>query len=100
VSRRGRTVVVTASGLYTSMVWWFQLKVEESSVVVRGPSEGKETWGSLLLAACGSVDDARALFELISERLKTGAPVCDVRRLMRSLEDGASGVVVEMQRTT
>jgi hypothetical protein len=92
-------VVVTSSGLYTSMMWWCQLKVDGSSVVVRGPSHSGEAWGSLVLAVCATVEDARILFGLISERLATGAPVCDVSRLARSL-NGAGRGVVEMQTTT
>jgi hypothetical protein len=93
-------VVVTASGLFTSTSWWTQVKVEDSSVVVRRPSRGGETSECLLLAECETVDAARALFGLISGRFALGAPVCDVRRLTRSLDDVTPGVVVEMPRST
>jgi hypothetical protein len=95
----GRTVVVTASGVRTSMSWWYQLRVDDSAVVVAGPPSVEGPWVKLVLAECGTVEDARVLFDLISGRLAIGAPVCDVRRLI-SLEDGASGIIVGMQRTT
>jgi hypothetical protein len=81
------------------MSWWFQLRVDDSAVVVAGPPSVEGPWVKLVLAECDTVDEARVVFELISERLRTGAPVCDVRRLI-SLDDGASGIIVGMQRTT
>jgi hypothetical protein len=98
MSRR-HTVVVTASGLYTSMLWWWQLAVVGRSVVARVPCAGERPSSTLVLATCRTIDDVHLLFDLISERLAVGAPVCDVHRLTSSLKTDASSTVVDLQET-
>jgi hypothetical protein len=98
VSNRGRTTIVTTLGLRTSMSWWFQLRVDDSAVIVAGPSSDDRPWASLVLAQCDTVDDARQLYALITERLRLGAPACDAGRLAASLRSGGLDVVVDMQK--
>lgn len=74
----GTTLLITQSGILTFTEWWWVMRVEGCSVVVRGSSDCSPPQ-VLVVAELDAETEASALFELINERIALGTKLFDVR---------------------
>jgi hypothetical protein len=69
-------IVITQSGLGTSVSWWRHMHVDGDSLVLLGTAE----WDSpVVVAQLPSEDDARKLFDVVSQRIALKARRFDAR---------------------
>jgi len=72
-------VVATQSGLMTSLSCWAHMRVEGDSVVLASSSD--ESWpaSTLVVVAFPSEEEAKAMFDRISQRIQFKARTFDAR---------------------
>jgi hypothetical protein len=69
-------VVITQSGLGTSLFWWRHMHVDGDSLVLLATTE---ECSSVVVAQRPSEDDARELFDVVSQRIALKARRFDAR---------------------
>lgn len=84
-------IVITQSGIITSLDWWSQLKVLGDALVLQGVPDD-EPVNVLTVATLGSEAEAQVLFTVINGRIHLGARLFDVRDWTASVDDGGATV--------
>jgi len=71
-------IVITATGVTTSLVWWNTMTVDGSSLVLANPCSDDPGF-VLVVAGLVSEVEAQAMFRAVMERMDLGAASFDAR---------------------